>query len=132
MLSRQASFGCISNSGQPRDIHLSQLPGQPAARCSSQDGGNENSVTWPANMPVSKLSSRLTVRVILSGLIDTPWQHRTKGQREGFKRLPKLLEKSAAQASAFIIKVAVELLLDEHCLLPLLLFVIRLDQRSPL
>lgn len=44
----------------------------------------------------------------------------------------KLLEKSAAQTSAFIIKVAVELLLDERCLPPLLLFVNRLDQRSTL
>lgn len=101
-LSRQASFGCISNSGQPRDIHLPQLPGQPAAQCSSQDGSNENSVTWPANMPVSKpyLSFHCLGYSEL-GLLTLHGNTGTKGQLEGFKCLAKVARKVSSSGLCF-------------------------------
>lgn len=94
MLSRQASLGCISNSGQPRDVHLSQLPGQPAAQCSSQDGSDENSITWPANMPASKMYlafHRLGYSEL--GLLTLHGNTGTKGQLEGFKCPAKVARK---------------------------------------
>lgn len=102
MLSTQASFGCISNSGQPRDIHLSQLPGQPAAQCSSQDGSNENSVTWSANMPVSKLylSSHCPGYSEL-GLLTLHGNTGTKGQLEGFIHLEKVARKVSSSGICF-------------------------------
>lgn len=83
MLSRKASLGCISDSRQPRDIHLSQLPGQLAAQRSSQDGSNENSLTWPAKMPASKLYLAFHCLGYSELLIDAPWQHRNKGPARG-------------------------------------------------
>lgn len=118
MLSRQASSDCISNSGQPRDIHLSQLPGQPAAQCSSQDGSNENSVTWPATTPASKphLSFHCLGYSEL-GLLTLHGNMGTKGQLEGFTRLAKVARKVSSSAFSLHNKVAVELLLDHRCLL---------------
>lgn len=102
MLTRQASFGCISNSGQPGDIHLSQLPGQPAAQRSSQDGSNENSVTWSANMPVSTLyllSPCLGYSEL--GLLTLHGNTGTKGQREGYKCLEKVARKVSSSGICF-------------------------------
>lgn len=98
----QASSGCISNSGQPRDVHLSQLPGQPAAQCSSQDGSNENSVTWPATMPVSKLYLSCHCRGYSErGLLTLHGNTGTKGQLEGFKCLAKVARKVSSSAFCF-------------------------------
>lgn len=112
MLSRQASLGCISNSRQPRDLHLSRLPGPPAAPCSSQDGSNDNSITWPAGMP----ESRLHLACHCLGYSEPGYWHSmaTQEQRAGERDLnvlQKWLEKSAAQASVFTIKVVRALLL---------------------
>lgn len=94
MLNRQTSFGYISNSRQPRDIHLAQLPEQPAALCSSQDGSNESSVTWPANTPVSKLYlSFHCLGYSELGLLTLHGNTGTKGQLEGFKYLAKVARK---------------------------------------
>lgn len=102
MLSRQASFGCISNSGQPRDIHLSQLPGQPAAWCSSQDRSNENTVTWPASMPVSKLYlSSHCLGYSELGLLTLHGNTGTKGQLQGFKCLTKVARKVSSPDICF-------------------------------
>lgn len=121
-----------------QDIHLSQLPGQPAARSSSQDGSNENSVTWPATMPASQPASKLHLSCPCPGyselgLLTLHGNTGTKGQLERDLNISqKLLEKSAAQPSVSIIKVAVELLLDYCRLLLLLEFVHCLPQRSSL
>ena len=102
MLSRQASFGCLSNSGQPGDMHLSQLPGQPAAQSSSQDGGNENSATWPATMPASKLHlSCHCLGYSELGLLTLHGNTGTKDQLEGFKCLAKVARKVSSSAFCF-------------------------------
>lgn len=102
MLCRQASFGSISNSRQPRDIHLSQLPEPPAARCSSQDGSNENSVTWPVSMPVSELSLSFHCPGYSElGLLTLHGNTGTKGQLEGFKCLAKVARKVSSSGFCF-------------------------------
>lgn len=102
MLSMQASLGCISNSRQPRDIHLSRLPGQPAAQCSSQDRSNENSVTWSANMPVSKLYlSSPCLGYSELGLLTLHGNTGTKGLLEGFKCLEKVARKVSSSGICF-------------------------------
>ena len=87
-----------------QDIHLPQLPGRPAARSSSQDGSNENSVTWPATMSASRQAAPLMSLpgLFWAGLTDTPWQHRNKGPaREGFKCLTKVARKVSSSAFCF-------------------------------
>lgn len=102
MLSRQASFGCISNSGQPRDVHLPQLPGQPAAQCSSQDRSDGNRATWPANMPVSRLYlSFHGLGYSELGLLTLHGNTGTKGQLEGLKCLAKVARKVSSSVLYF-------------------------------
>lgn len=77
MLRRQASFGRVSNSGQPRDIHLSQLLRQPAALPRPETGKQCNLPSQYAGKQAVPLGS--LPGLFWAGLIDTPWQHRNKG-----------------------------------------------------
>lgn len=98
MLRREASLGCGSNSGRPTDMHLAQLPSQPAAQRSSQDESKENGVTWPAGMPLSKPYLSVHCLGYSELLIDAPWQPGNKGPaKKGLNVLQKWLEKSEAQ-----------------------------------
>lgn len=115
MLRRQASFGSVSNSGQPRDIHLSQLLGQPAAQCSSQDRRQANSVTCPANTLASRLYlSALCLGYSERGLLTLHGNTGTKGQLEGLKCLAKVARKVGSLGFCFHNKVSSGLL-DNAC-----------------
>lgn len=100
MLRREASLGCISNSGQPTDMHAPC----PAAKPTScpvllprwEQGKQCNLASRHATeqaVPLSSLSG-----LFWAALIDTPWQHGNKGPaKKALNVLQKLLEKSATQ-----------------------------------
>lgn len=109
-------FCSVSNCGQPRDIHLSQLRGQPAALRSSQDWRQANSVTCPANTLASRqYLSAHCLGYSERGLLTLHGNTGTKGQLEGLKYLAKVARKVGSSGFCFHNKVSSGLWLGNSC-----------------